>query len=123
MDLPTVMSGLSIPATVKMKPLSANGVHLVFPSGVTVSVIWGVGSWTENRDARLEAPINSLDDFIAFMDQPRDSATAEVAIWQTGGAWITHEYTGDSDDDGQTLGYRTTDELQDIITWAAAYQP
>jgi hypothetical protein len=106
-----------------MRPQNANGVHITFPNGVTVSCIWGPGSYTENRDALLSQPRDNVESLIGWWNRPLEADTVEVAMWRADGEWIMHEYTGDEQDEGEPLAQRTSSELQAILDWASKVQP
>lgn len=79
----------------------ANGVHVKFENGVTVSVQWGPCTYSSNHD--------SMD----FESPAPDATTAEVAVWKGGGEFLRWA-NGDS-----VQGWQSWDEVQAILDLAA----
>ena len=67
------------------------GVRFTFSNGVTVSVQWGRGSYSENRDDHTSTT----------------SPNAEVTAWDKGGKWITKQITS-------AMGEEST---EDVLGW------
>ena len=95
------------------KITGGKGFHLTFPNGITVSVQFGPCSYSEHYD----------DDMMEWVELKGkgniESRDAEVAIWKDSGEWITHEYDGNSD---QVMGYKSFEDVWEILKWAEAYQ-
>jgi len=80
------------------------GFAITFANGNTVSVQWGPSNYCEARGMDYEAP----------MREPSwDSATAEVAAWDSETKW--HNFGGD-----QVRGWMTPDEVLEFLSWAAS---
>ena len=92
------------------KITGGKGFHFNFPNGITVSVQFGPGNYCEHYD----------DDILRWSSSAGkgtiESHDAEVAIWKEGGEWITHEYNGDD----QVTGYKSFEEVWEILKWAEA---
>lgn len=87
-------------------------VHITFDNGVTVSILIGGGSYSENHD----------DWDLLGHEQERKqvaSGTAEVAMWIDGeGEFITNKFKGEDD----VLGWQDTTEILKALNWAASYE-
>lgn len=79
------------------------GFHMTFANGHTVSVQFGYGNYSANRD-----------DCEIHKDVP-PSETAEFAAWDNDGQWIRFE--GEYDD---VIGYLTPDQVLARINEVAA---
>ena len=92
---------------------SGKGFHITFKNDVTVSVQFGVASYSEHHDDDLS--------MIGKEKEHRhwESIDAEVAMWDKEGTWITKEYFKDDCDD--VYGWVTPDELPELLAWAANY--
>jgi len=121
-ELPTVLRELRFPASATLAPQpsrnlqKANSLYLTLPNGVTVSIIWGPATYTDNYDAM--DTYSGGGDIGAFWNKPRDSTTAELAIWDKDESWITHEFTGEPGD--MVIGYADAETVQRVIDWAVA---
>lgn len=81
----------------------ANGFHLKFSNGNTVSVQWGPGSFTNMEIT------DSID------DRSYLSSTAEIAAWDSERNW--HYFK-----DGNTVqGYTSVDEVAYFIGWVSTH--
>jgi len=90
------------------KITGSRGFHVTFKNGVTVSVQFGGGSYSDNHD--------SVD--IGSEPQMRqlESPNAEIAIWECDGKWITRKFHDANDD---VLGRVTPKEVLDALNWAS----
>ena len=113
-ELPTALRNLSIPVTARLRPNKTNGLYVIFPNGVIVSMVWRPGSYSDNHDMWVD-----LDDPQAIL-RPLDSRTVEVGIFDTTGRWLTQEYPGAGPD--PVLPYQTADDVQAILAWAERYR-
>jgi len=77
------------------KTTDANGFHMAFANGATVSVQWNPGNYVSDRSGGR--------------GDRRDSADAEVAAWWPDGTWIN---LGDNDD---VVGWQTTENVCEIM--------
>jgi hypothetical protein len=69
------------------------GFQMTFANGYTVSVQFGYGNYSENRNDQK------------FGEDAKPSATAEFAAWDADGTWV--RFDGECDD---VIGYLTTDQ-------------
>ncbi len=92
------------------------GFHIEFENGVTVSVQFGYGSYC-----------NPVKDFhcsnIHLIGTEKDekvheSYTAEVAIWEKGGEWITKECPVFKTSD-EVKGWLSPKEVLETLNWAS----
>src|SRR5690606_35999594 len=74
-ELPTALRNLSIPVTARLRPNKTNGLYVIFPNGVIVSMVWRPGSYSDNHDMWVD-----LDDPQAILRR-LDSRTVEVGIF------------------------------------------
>mgnify|MGYP006297070779 CR=1 FL=1 len=85
------------------------GFHMTFANGVVVSVQWGRGSYSDNRDDETATR----------------STNAEIAVWDADGKWILRQLyaknTGETLHDDVNGWLSTTDVLQ-VMNWAAAWR-
>lgn len=79
---------------------SANGFHIKFANGITVSVQWNPGNYVSDRGG--------------FSQERRESCDAEVAAWHEDGTWIR---LGDGDD---VIGWQSPEQVSAIISEMAA---
>ena len=77
------------------------GFTMVFSNGNTISIQFGWGNYSTNRDESVS-----------------ETTTAEVAIWNDKGNWYEFPDTPDSIKDS-VKGYCTTDEVAQWIHFAA----
>lgn len=87
------------------------GFAVTFANGYTVSVQFGPGNYSSNRDEYRDAPYDARN---ALMGA-NGSATAETACWGPDGAMITLENDSDS-----VQGYRTPAQVLSLMTLMAA---
>lgn len=78
----------------------ANGFHITFANGITLSVQWNPGNYCSDRSG--ERGVH------------RESLTAEVAAWDAEDKWLK---LGDNDD---VLGWQTADDVAKIIQMVSA---
>ena len=75
------------------------GFHMTFENGVTISVQWGPGNYSDNYD----------EDFRPRERRNVDSSTAEMGIWDQQRIWLRF-------DDGDTVqGSLTPDQVSEWI--------
>jgi hypothetical protein len=80
--------------TASLRRLIPCGFHLTFENGNTISVQFGLGSYSSNRK----------------QSKPK-SNTAEIAIWNTNGDWYVF-------DDNTVKGWCSPDEVAEWIQFA-----
>ena len=86
--------------------------HITFDNEVTVSILIGGGSYSDNHD--------DIDLIGHEVEQKKIvSGTAEIGAWIKGGEWITGELRPDANDD--VLGWQTTEQVLDFLNKAASY--
>lgn len=91
------------------------GFQITFPNKITISVQFGPGNYCEHYDG----------DILAFMKDPpanHKSKDAEVALFTTGGRWLTREACRDCgiEDPGDDVMARVdADTVVLLIGWAA----
>lgn len=92
------------------------GVHFSFENGYMVSVQWGVMNYCSNRSTdfqKYEKELNTKagDSFI-------ESDTAEVAILNEKGDWVTKDVwqmIGRDRPNEDVIGHLSTDEVIDLL--------
>lgn len=90
-----------------IKITQGKGFHLIFNNGLTLSVQIGPGNYCDNYDmdwvpfALTNATTSNIQ-----------SRTAEVAIWDENGNWITEKFLGEGN---IVAGYLTIDDIVDLI--------
>ena len=84
--------------------------HITFDNGVTVSILIGYGSYSDNHDGDIGTEQN---------ERKISSSNAEIGAWETGGKWITKELRTDARDD--VIGWQDTAEILDFLNRAANY--
>lgn len=84
-----------------------SGFSITFDNGVRVSVQFGAGSYSSNRNMRRNRGII-------------DSDNAEIAIIAKNGEWLTRDYDKSLGDD--VKGYCKADEVLKALIWAANYK-
>ena len=84
--------------------------HITFENGVTVSVLIGGGSYSDNHDDI---------DLIELKQERQEfrSSNAEIAAWKTGGQWVTKELVTDTNDD--VLGWQTPAQILAFLNRAS----
>jgi len=86
--------------------------HITFDNEVTVSVLIGGGSYSDNHD--------NMDLLGHEQAQKKvSSGTAELGAWKQGGEWITSKLRPDAS--GDVLGWQTTEQLLDFLNKASAF--
>ena len=80
------------------KITNGKGFQMTFKNGVTISVQWGPGNYSDNYDK----------DFRPREQVIVESRTAEIAIWDRSHRW--HDFEGD-----QVEGNLTPDEVSEWI--------
>jgi len=87
--------------------------HIRFSNGVTVSILIGGGSYSDNHDdiglIGHEQELKHLSSF-----------NAEIAAWEKDGRWITKELRPDATD--TVLGWQTPEEILDFMNKAAMWR-
>jgi len=81
----------------------AAGFRLTFANGYAVSVVWQGATYSSHRD---------LD----YGTAPRNSGSAEVAVFGAGGKFLSEGPQGRDN----PIGWQTPDEVAVIFAWAAA---
>lgn len=81
----------------KTNTMTYAGFQMTFANGWTVSVQWGLGTYSDNR----------YSDFRARAE----SKTAEIAAWDADGKW--HTFVGDYED--TVKGWCKPDEVAEFI--------
>lgn len=81
------------------KTTDANGFHMTFANGYTVSVQWNPGNYVSDRGGERGCH--------------RESNNAEVAAWGSDGSWVR---LGDCDD---VVGWQSADDVARIMTMVA----
>lgn len=82
------------------KTTEANGFHMTFGNGYTISVQWNPGNYVNDRSGEPNVW--------------RESCTAEVAAWDRDGAWVK---LGDNDD---VVGWQAADDVARIMSMVSA---
>lgn len=90
--------------TSKFNTPRANGFYMTFANGLTVSVQWGFGTYSDNH---------YKED--ALYRVGAASTTAEIAVLGKDGEFIDPETFGVENGDGQVAGYLSADEVADLI--------
>jgi len=86
--------------------IRSSGFHLTFSNGLTVSVQFGPGNYGSNYDMMFDGDDQKVP----------EAYTAEVAVWNEKGRWITRQFFPDCDGDDTVVGYVTPDRVADLIT-------
>ena len=81
------------------KTTDANGFHITFANGCTVSVQWNPGNYVDDRNGEH--------------GEHRKSRNAEVAAWDANGKWIR---LGDDD----VVGWQTPEQVLAIMAKVSA---
>lgn len=81
------------------KTTSANGFHVTFKNGCTISVQWNPGNYVSDRSGEY--------------GESRESPTAEVAAWGPDGQWIK---LGQNDD---VAGWQTPEDVIKLMAEVA----
>ena len=95
---------------VMFKIIMGKGFHLKFENGNTISVQFGYGNYCENNKMEEMENVN-------LWNYERKSETAEIAVWDSNGNWITKRFIPDLDDN--VKGYLSADEVAKIIAMVA----
>lgn len=87
------------------------GFHMRLPNGYSVSVQWGIGTYSDHHDVFPEDPMT-------FDQANREcgaagSDTAETAVFNPAGEFV--KYDGDD-----VQAYQTPEQVLQTIMWAAA---
>jgi hypothetical protein len=86
------------------------GFHLTFNNGMTISVQFGVGNYSDNYDSVAE-----------YNDPVEPSRTAEVAAWKKrDGKTVWYNFETKAFVEGQPLGWKTTNEVLALMNEVAA---
>jgi len=90
----------------------ARGWHLTFSNGVTVSVQFGPGNYCQNRHLSIDDPSGYASRLHAL-----ECPSAEVAVWDRSGKWITKDIAKalGLDESDDVLGYVNPDTIARII--------
>ena len=113
------LNGVAIPIGARILPVRNNGLHIRLSNGITVSLQWGPGYYSDNL-AEFEEIAGFFDlDAVERFDQPRSSVTAELAAWTESDRWITREYPKAEGEN--VLGWQDAEGISRFIAWAAAY--
>lgn len=81
----------------------ANGFHVTFANGITVSVQWGYGTHCDNK-------------WVGTFSERAECANAEIAVWDKDGNWIK---CGDNDD---VRGWVTPEQLAEVMAAMSVYE-
>jgi len=81
------------------------GFQMTFANGYTVSVQFGYGNYSANRDEQ------------AYGEDAKPSRTAEFAAWDASGKWVRFD-----GEDGDVIGYITPDEAMARMNEVMAYE-
>lgn len=87
------------------------GFHITFENGVTVSVQFGPGNYSDNYSREFSADANREAG-------ERGSSTAEVAIWDKDGRWLSFEAMEFSHNNSEIKPRCTADEVLELMSWA-----
>lgn len=118
----------------EVKQTGANGLHFTFHNGITVSVQWGPGTYSDNHDLMFHPNIHGTIDIYS---KTWPSQTAEVYAWlvDTHPKWCTPKdhpngtaahvhvtwlFTDTSIE--EPAGWRTVEQVKEILRKAAAWQ-
>lgn len=82
--------------------------QITFENEVTVSITIAGGSYSDNHD------------LLASDENNKQSTTAEVAVIDKNGDWITKKAPHAEDDD--VIGYLDEKEVLEILIWAENYK-
>jgi len=88
----------------KDEELAAEGFQTTFANGVTVSVQWSETHYCSQRTERT----------------PGKSSTAEVAIFQRDGEWLTRKWRDYGDD---VVGWQSPKDVILAMVWAERQPP
>jgi hypothetical protein len=104
-----------------------HGFQIEFSNGIVVSVIFGAGTYSENRDNPIGEHYLTRDkgEALKLACEGVRSEDAEVAIFKpedisSPRMWLTKEWKPDNGDD--VKGYCTPEEVLDAMIWASKYQ-
>jgi len=89
--------------------------HITFDNGVTVSILIGYGSYSDNHGMEYFDEIGKERE-----QRIVSSGTAEIAAWEEGGRWITKELCPGANDN--VLGWQDTAQILDFLNKAANYK-
>lgn len=97
------------------KITNGKGVQMTFENGLTISVQFGAGNYCDNRNNSIyEESQKTCGQSII------ESNTAEIAIWNNEGDWITNKFTDRGD--GTVAGWLVTDEVFEIMEKVKNYK-
>ena len=89
----------------KFRSSTRPGFSMTFENGWTISVQWHLGAYCDRKSLSIEPDNN-----------PAESTTAEIAIWDTQGKW----YNFGSD---EVLGYQTADQVAKWMEVTKSFKP
>ena len=113
--------------TVHYQPLSTpsvHGFHVKLPNGNTVSVQWGPGNYSSNRDLPIRASLNAAE-----RSEEWTATTAEIAAWrdiregETPNMMKADDVMWHSFDEncgGQVRGWLSPEEVLEFLDFAAS---
>lgn len=89
----------------KFSHLNSPGFQMTFENGMTISVIWHIRAYCSRKSLANYHPSHDYPNDVG----PASSPDAEVAAWYKSGEFYQ---LGEHDN---VVGYRTTDEVADLI--------
>lgn len=88
-----------------------SNLHITFENGITVSIVIGGGSYSDNHDD-FELMGHECE------KQAISSSNAEIAAYRCKGGWVTQELRPDATDD--VIGWQSPAQILDFLNKAAA---
>jgi hypothetical protein len=93
-----------------------NGFTMTFENGYTVSVRWGWANYCHNRTLTATASTKNVLHSGAPSSMYRDSATAEVAVWDKNGDFVSSPGVR-----GDVETYQSTEDVAALLSRVSAW--
>lgn len=100
----------------KLEILGNKNFHITFDNQVTVSILIGYGSYSDNHGMEYFDRIGKERE-----ERSISSGTAEIAAWVEGGRWVTKELRPDANE--SVIGWQDTSQILEFLNKAANYNP
>lgn len=99
------------------KNTRGTGFHITFDNGITVSVQFGAGTYSDHHDAFIDVSWQEGNK----KAKEEGSSRAEVGIFrEDNGEWLTTKFKDSGED---VLGYQTPKQVLEALIWAEQYKP
>lgn len=98
----------------RIREIAPNLLHVEYRNGYIVSLDWGAGSWSDNKDTHLDEENAGLT-FSDILYQPYTSRTFEVGIWKNGE--LLPEYEGEKLPFGVQSPRQVIRLLLNVMSW------